>query len=172
MTSSHMSLTQDLKAHDWAIDQLAPILLSAGHSVKCQSKVAPNEGKGQGGSRNCRTSATQLVLVSWSSTHFSITHDHHGRSTSNPQTNDPLPPESFDKHLEIAARAKVTKHLFHYEGSLEYVYNKFPEQIFSLSFIMKGFLIEGRGGCFFISSRLPRRREGDRVRDSRLEPEA
>ena len=37
-----------LKAHNRAVDQLAPILRSAGHTVKCQYKVAPSEGKKRG----------------------------------------------------------------------------------------------------------------------------
>ena len=37
-----------LKAHDWAVDQLAPILRSLGHSVKYMYKVALSEGENGG----------------------------------------------------------------------------------------------------------------------------
>ena len=78
-----------MKAHDWAVDQLAPILRSAGHSVKCQYKVAPSEGKKRGdleivGYLRDATGPRNLVID------LNITHDRHGRSTSNPHINGHL----------------------------------------------------------------------------------
>ena len=105
------------KAHDWAVDQFAPILRSGGHSVKCQYKVAPSEGKKRGdleivGYLRDATGPRNLVID------LNITHDRHGRSTSNPHTNGHLThPDSVDRPLEIAARAKITKHQAAYSNN-------------------------------------------------------
>ena len=49
---------------------------------------------------------------------LNITHDRHGRSTSNPHTNGHLThPDSLDRPLEIAARAKITKHQAAYSSN-------------------------------------------------------
>ena len=92
------------------MDQVALILRSVGHSVKCQYKVAPSEGKKRGdleivGYLRDATGPRNLVID------LNITHDRHGRSTSNPHTNGHLThPDSLDRPLEIDAHAKITKH--------------------------------------------------------------
>jgi len=106
-----------LKTHDWAVDQFAPILRSAGHSVKCQYKVAPSEGGKREdleivGYLRDATGPRNLVID------LNMTHDRHSRSTSNPQTNGNLThPDFLDKPLETAARAKVTIHQAAYSNN-------------------------------------------------------
>ena len=106
-----------LKAHDWAVAQLAPIFRSAGHSVKCQYKVAPSQGKKRGdleivGYLRDATGPRNLVID------LNITHDRHGRSIANPHTNGHLThPNSLDQPLETAARAKITKHQAAYSNN-------------------------------------------------------
>src|SRR6056300_308777 len=49
---------------------------------------------------------------------LNITHNRHGRSTSNPHTNGHLThPDSLDRPLEIAARAKIIKHQAAYSNN-------------------------------------------------------
>ena len=49
---------------------------------------------------------------------LNITYDRHGRSTSSPHTNGHLThPDSLDRPLEIAARAKITKHQAAYSNN-------------------------------------------------------
>ena len=106
-----------LKAHDWAVAQLAPIFRSAGHSVKCQYKVAPSQGQKRGdleivGYLRDSTGPRNLVID------LNITHDRHGRSIANPHTNGHLThPNSLDQPLETAARAKITKHQAAYSNN-------------------------------------------------------
>ena len=115
--STSESHTGALKAHDWAVAQLAPIFRSAGHSVKCQYKVAPSQGQKRGdleivGYLRDSTGPRNLVID------LNITHDRHGRSIANPHTNGHLThTNSLDQPLETAARAKITKHQAAYSNN-------------------------------------------------------
>ena len=86
-------------------------------SVKYQYRVAPSEGKKQWDLEivwylRDATGPRNLVID------LIITHDRHGRSTSNPHTNGHLThPDSLDRPLEIAARAKITKHQAAYSNN-------------------------------------------------------
>ena len=78
-----------LKALDWTVDQLAPILRSTVHAVNCKYtvvQVVPSEGKKLGdpeivGYLRDATGSRNLFID------LNITHDRHGRSTSNPHIN-------------------------------------------------------------------------------------